>query len=620
MSGKTIIKTADDLTKVREAFLKKLQGCRYRVLVCSGGGCVSANCHAVKNALMQAIRDNNLEDRVSVSETGCIGTCNLGPVMVIMPDEVFYTKLSPADIPSIVKSHLVEGNISEDSTYYDTVRQKRVSRIKDIEFFKRQVKIALRNCGSIDFSSIEEYIANDGYTAAMKALCRMTRQQVIEEITASGLRGRGGAGFPTGVKWKAGYEAAGDEKYIVCNADEGDPGAFMDRSIIEGDPHSVIEGLIIGAYAIGAKKGFAYIRAEYPLAVERFSAALAQARKLGILGTDIFSSGFDFDIEIRIGAGAFVCGEETALMASIEGGRGEPKQKPPFPFQKGLFGKPTIINNVETLANIPPIIDKGGRWYAGYGTEKSKGTKVFALAGDINNTGLVEVPIGMTLREIIYDIGGGIQGGKEFKAAQIGGPSGGCITKEQLDTPIDYDSLARLGAIMGSGGLIVMDEDKCMVDVAKFFMDFVQDESCGKCTPCRLGTKRMKQILEKISDGNGTPEDIEELETLARDVTATALCGLGQTAPNPILSTLRSFRNEYEEHVIDRKCRAGKCRALVGYRVIPEKCKKCGLCAKNCPASAITGSKEEPYAIDEVKCVKCGICFEKCPFKAISRN
>ncbi|NLL38570.1 MAG: NADH-quinone oxidoreductase subunit NuoF [Clostridiales bacterium] len=614
------MKSADDLELVKDAFLKRLHNYKYRVLVCSGGGCVSANCHAVKNALLQAIKDNGIEDQVLVSETGCIGTCNLGPVMAVMPEEVFYTKLTPADIPAIVKSHLVDGNICQENTYYDIALQKRVSRLKDIEFFKNQVKIALRNCGSIDYSSIEEYIANDGYMAAAKALGEMTRQQVIEEVTNSGLRGRGGAGFPTGIKWKAGYEADGDEKYIVCNADEGDPGAFMDRSIIEGDPHSIIEGLMIGAYAIGAKKGFAYIRAEYPLAIERFNAALAQAREMGILGENIFSSGFNFDIEVRIGAGAFVCGEETALMASVEGGRGEPRQKPPFPFQKGLLGKPTIINNVETLANIPPIIFKGSQWYAGFGTEKSKGTKVFALAGDINNTGLVEVPIGMPLRDIVYGIGGGIPGGREYKAAQIGGPSGGCIPKEHLDTPVDYDSLTKLGAIMGSGGLIIMDEDKCMVDVAKYFMDFVQNESCGKCIPCRLGTKRMKQILEKITDGKGTPEDIDELEAIARDVTATALCGLGQTASNPILSTLRSFRNEYEEHVTDKKCATGKCKELVSYRVLAEICKKCGLCAKNCPATAITGSKEEPYEIDESKCIKCGICLEKCPFEAISTN
>nr|WP_242941140.1 NADH-quinone oxidoreductase subunit NuoF [Sporobacter termitidis] len=614
-----MVKTAADLDSIRENFLEETRRYQYRVLVCSGGGCVSAGCHAVKNALLQAIEDNHLEDKVLVSETGCIGTCNLGPVMVVMPEEVFYTKLTPADIPAIVESHFAGGAVKEDNTYYDTALKKRVTHLKDIEYFKNQIKIALRNCGNIDYGSIEEYIASDGYKAAAKALNSMTPAQVVDEVTKSGLRGRGGAGFPTGVKWNAGLQAVSDEKYIVCNADEGDPGAFMDRSLIEGDPHTVIEGILIGAYAIGAERGFAYIRAEYPLAIERFNAALEQARDFGLLGEDILGSGFDFDIEVRIGAGAFVCGEETALMASIEGERGEPKQKPPFPFQKGLFQKPTIINNVETFANIAPIILKGSGWYASFGTEKSKGTKVFALAGDINNTGLVEVPIGMKLSDIVYKIGGGLPGGKEFKAAQIGGPSGGCITKENLDTPVDYDSLMKLGAIMGSGGLIVMDEDKCMVDVAKFFMEFVQDESCGKCTPCRLGTKRMLAILQKITDGEGTMEDIDELETLARDVTSSALCGLGQTAPNPILSTLRNFRNEYEMHIADKRCPTGKCKALACYTIDKAACKKCGLCAKNCPVSAISGDKDTPYSIDESKCIKCGACFGKCPFKAISR-
>ncbi len=619
MSETLLIKTADDLEQIKKQFKNELGNYKFRVLVCSGGGCISANCHAVKDALLTSIKENGLEDKVLVSETGCIGTCNLGPVMAVMPEEVFYTKLTPADIPAIVESHLVGGKIKEDNTYYDVVQRKRVSHLKDIEYFKHQIKIALRNCGSIDYASIKEYIANDGYKAAAKALKEMSRESVIEEVTNSGLRGRGGAGFPTGVKWKAGYQADSAVKYIVCNADEGDPGAFMDRSLIEGDPHAIIEGLMIGAYAIGAQKGFAYIRAEYPLAIERFNVALDQARDAGLLGKSILSSSFDFDIEVRIGAGAFVCGEETALMASIEGNRGEPKQKPPFPFQKGLFQKPTIINNVETLANIAPIILNGSEWYASFGTEKSKGTKVFALAGDINNTGLVEVPIGTKLSDIVYKIGGGLRDGKEFKAAQIGGPSGGCITKENLDTPVDYDTLTKLGAIMGSGGLIIMDENKCMVDVAKFFMDFVQDESCGKCTPCRLGTKRMLAILENITTGKGTMEDIDELETLARDVTASALCGLGQTAPNPILSTLRYFRHEYEMHIIDKRCPTGKCKALTCYTIDPEACKKCGICAKNCPVAAISGSKDVPYVIDEVKCIKCGVCFKKCPFKAISQ-
>ena len=615
MSDSVLVRIPDDLGKIKERFLNETKRYKYRALVCSGGGCVSANCHAVKNALLTAIQENQLEDEVQVIETGCIGTCNLGPVMVLQPEEAYYTRLTPEDIPGIVNSNFLGGNSNEAA-----VQEKRLGCLHDIEFFKNQVKIALRNCGVIDFSSLKDYIAHDGYKAAAKALTALTREDVISEVTRAGLRGRGGAGFPTGMKWKAGYEALGPVKYIVCNADEGDPGAFMDRSLIEGDPHTVIEGILIGAYAVGAQKGYAYIRAEYPLAVERFTNALDQARSAGLLGKDIFSSGFDFDIEVRIGAGAFVCGEETALMASVEGGRGEPKQKPPFPFQKGLFGKPTIINNVETFANIPPIILNGSGWYAGYGTEKSKGTKVFALAGDINNTGLVEVPIGTTLRDVVFNIGGGIRDGKGFKAAQIGGPSGGCITGEYLDTPLDYDSLTKLGAIMGSGGLVIMDEDKCMVDVARFFMEFIQDESCGKCTPCRLGTRRMKNILDRITQGKGEPEDIGELETLAQDITASSLCGLGQTAPNPILSTLRYFRNEYEEHIDRKRCTTGKCRALLRYKISPSACISCGLCAKNCPTSAISGSKGVPYVIDDDKCSRCGICFEKCPVRAISKG
>ncbi|WP_420828397.1 NADH-ubiquinone oxidoreductase-F iron-sulfur binding region domain-containing protein [Dehalobacterium formicoaceticum] len=530
---------------------------KYRVLVCAGGGCVSADCHEVKDALLQSLKENDLEDQVLVSETGCIGTCNLGPVMVVMPEEVFYTRLKPKDIPEIVKSHLVEGNILVNKTYFDMGALKRVPYLNEISFFKKQVKIALRNCGLIDYSSIDEYIANDGYKAVLKVLQEMTQEEVTQEITKSGLRGRGGAGFPAGIKWEAGRKAPGDQKYLICNADEGDPGAFMDRSIIEGDPHTIIEGMMIGGYAIGANKGFCYIRAEYPIAVERLEYALKQAREAGILGKNVFGTDFAFDIEIRIGAGAFVCGEETALMASVEGKRGEPKQKPPFPFQKGLFQKPTIINNVETLANIPPIILNGSEWFNGFGTEKSKGTKVFALAGDIVNTGLVEVPMGMTLREIVYDLGGGVPKKKAFKAAQMGGPSGGCIVSDDLDTPVDFDSLAQLGAIMGSGGLIVMNENNCMVDVAKFFMEFVQDESCGKCVPCRAGTKAILEVLDRILEGNGQENDIELMEKLCENIKKTAICGLGQTAPNPVLSTLRYFRDEYEEHIQNKPCRAG---------------------------------------------------------------
>lgn len=552
-----MIKSTQDLLDITQKYQEANSKYKYRVLVCAGGGCVSADCHEVKDALLQSLKENGLEDQVLVSETGCIGTCNLGPVMVVMPEEVFYTRLRPKHIPEIVKSHLVEGNILINRTYYDMGALKRVPYLNEISFFKQQVKIALRNCGLIDYSSIDEYIANDGYKAVLKVLQEMSQEEVTQEITKSGLRGRGGGGFPAGIKWEAGRKAPGDQKYLICNADEGDPGAFMDRSIIEGDPHTIIEGMMIGGYAIGANKGFCYIRAEYPIAVERLEHALKQAREKGILGQNIFGTDFAFDIEIRIGAGAFVCGEETALMASVEGKRGEPKQKPPFPFQKGLFQQPTIINNVETLANIPPIILNGSEWFNGFGSEKSKGTKVFALAGDIVNTGLVEVPMGMTLREIVYDLGGGVPKKKAFKAAQMGGPSGGCIVADDLDTPVDFDSLAKLGAIMGSGGLIVMNENNCMVDVAKFFMEFVQDESCGKCVPCRAGTKAILEVLDRILEGNGQENDIELMEKLCENIKKTAICGLGQTAPNPVLSTLRFFRDEYEEHIQNKPCRAG---------------------------------------------------------------
>jgi NADH-quinone oxidoreductase subunit F len=517
----------------------------------------------VKDALVAEIKKQGLEDQVLLNVTGCIGSCALGPVMVVEPNGVFYSKLEPADIPGIVSSHLVNGAIVQKKTYYDKKTKHYVPYMKAIEFFKRQMKVVLRNCGSIDYSSIEQYIANDGYVAAAKALTQMKPEAVIDEVKKGGLRGRGGGGFPTGIKWEAGRKSEADQKYIVCNADEGDPGAFMDRSVIEGDPHSVLEGMLIGGYAIGASKGFVYIRAEYPLAVERLDAAIKQAREYGLLGKNIFGSGFNFDVEIRIGAGSFVCGEETALMSSIEGRRGEPRQKPPFPFEKGLYEKPTIINNVETFANVPPLIAKGSTWFASIGTEKSKGTKIFALAGNIMNTGLVEVPMGITLGEIIYDIGGGIPKNKRFKAAQTGGPSGGCLTRENLNVAIDYDSLTQLGAIMGSGGLIIMDEDACMVDVARFFMDFVQDESCGKCTPCRLGTKRMLEILERITKGKGKPGDVELLKELGNSIKDLAICGLGQTAPNPVLSTIRSFYEEYEEHINSQYCRAGVCSDII---------------------------------------------------------
>ncbi len=556
------IKDRADLEKVRSDFNAKMQGYKFRVFVCAGAGCISSNCHEVRDALLQCIDKYGLRHHVAVSETGCIGTCDLGPVALVEPDGVFYTRLRPEDMEEIVVSHLLNGKVPVGKTYYDKTQKRHIPYIKDIPYFNKQVKIALRNCGYVDYASLEEYIARDGYIAAAKVLLEMQPMEVIEEIKESGLRGRGGAGFPTGLKWEAGYRAKGDCKYIICNADEGDPGAFMDRSILEGDPHSVIEGMLIGGYAIGANRGFIYVRAEYPLAIERFSLAIKKAREAGLLGKDILGSGFDFDIEIRIGAGAFVCGEETALMSSVEGERGEPKQKPPFPFEKGLFGKPTIINNVETLANIPAIIMKGSEWYAATGTEKSKGTKVFALAGDINNTGIVEVPIGITLGDIIHDIGGGVPKNKKFKAAQIGGPSGGCIRKDCLNVPVDYESLAKLGAIMGSGGLISMDEDTCMVDMARYFMEFVQDESCGKCIPCRLGTKRMLEILERITRGEGRQGDIELLEEIGQAIKDTALCNLGQTAPNPVLSMIENFREEFEEHIRYKYCRAGVCADL----------------------------------------------------------
>jgi NADH-quinone oxidoreductase subunit F len=564
MLQKSKIGKISDLMEIKEKYRQEQRSKKFRILVCSGAGCISSNCTAVKDALVKSLEDCNLSDSVQVIETGCIGTCDLGPVMVVSDPggknkDVFYTKLTVQDIPVIVTSHLVNGMIRLDKTYYNKKLGVNIPYLSDIDYFKNQVKIALRNCGSIDYASLEEYIANDGYMAIAKVLEEYSQSQVVDEVKKSGLKGRGGAGFPTGIKLESGMNAPGPVKYLVCNADEGDPGAFMDRSILEGDPHGVIEGMLIGGYAIGASKGYVYVRAEYPLAVERLDLAIRNAREAGLLGRDILGTGFDFDIEIRIGAGAFVCGEETALMASIEGERGEPRQKPPLPFQKGLFGKPTIISNVETYANIPSILLKGSSWFAGIGTENSRGTKVFALAGAINNTGIVEVPMGTTLGEIIFNIGGGIRKNKEFKAAQTGGPSGGCVTKENLNTPMDYESLVRLGAIMGSGGLITMDEDTCMVDMARYFMEFIQEESCGKCVPCRLGTKRMLDILERITHGKGQEGDIEMLEELGTMIMEAAVCGLGQTAPKPVLSTIRNFREEYEEHIKYKYCRAGVC-------------------------------------------------------------
>ncbi len=568
---KAMIKSNKDLIAVKEEYNSKLKSIQFRILICSGAGCISSDCHAVRDALVECLEAKGLTESVHLAETGCIGTCDLGPVMIItaqssselQPDRgVFYIKLTPQDIPEIVESHLVKGKVLKEKTYYDRKTAKYIPFIDEIDYFRNQTRIALRNCGSIDHGSLEDYIAHDGYSAAASVLERYTPEKVVDQIKKSGLRGRGGAGFPTGLKLEAGMKAQDSVKYLVCNADEGDPGAFMDRSILEGDPHSVIEGMLISGYAIGARIGYVYVRAEYPLAVERLSKAIGDARKAGLLGKDIFGKGFDFDLEIRIGAGAFVCGEETALMASIEGQRGEPRQKPPFPFQKGLFGKPTIINNVETYANIVPIILKGSEWFSGIGTEKSKGTKVFALAGSINNTGIIEVPMGTTLGDIVFNIGGGVRKNRSFKAAQTGGPSGGCITSENLNAPMDYDSLKGLGAIMGSGGLITMDEDTCMVDMARYFMEFIQEESCGKCVPCRLGTKRMLEILERMTQGKGQEGDIEMLEELGEMIKEAAICGLGQTAPNPVLSMISNFREEFEEHIKYKYCRAGVCAEM----------------------------------------------------------
>ena len=568
------VKDINDLNQIKNSYLETVSKYSHQVLVCAGAGCVSSNCGLVRDAVKEELENIGKADNVSVYETGCMGTCSVGPVMLIMPEKIFYTSLTPSIAKEIIRSHILKGEIIEKYTFFDHTLKRHVPKLDDINFFKEQVRIALRNCGVIEYNNIEAYIANNGYFAAEKALTKMTPQQVIDEIKASGLRGRGGAGFPTGIKWQAGLNAAKGQKYLVCNADEGDPGAFMDRSIIEGDPHTVIEGMIFGAYAIGASKGYVYVRAEYPIAIERLEAAIDQARKYGFLGCKLFGTDFEFDLEIRIGAGAFVCGEETALMSSIEGHRGEPKQKPPFPFQKGLFGKPTIINNVETFAGVPSIILNGSAWYSQFGTEKAKGTKVFALAGDIVNTGIVEVPIGIPLGEILFKIGGGIINKKRFKSAQIGGPSGGCITQDNLNTPTDYESLTMLGAIMGSGGLIAMNEDTCMVDTARYFMDFIQDESCGKCLACRVGTKRMLEILERITRGEGVEGDIELLEELGETIQQTAMCGLGQTAPNPVLSTIRYFRDEYEEHIKYKYCRAGVCSNLF---ISP--------CENTCPAN-----------------------------------
>lgn len=598
--------------------LAKETGYRKQVLVCGGTGCTSSGSKKVLDALHKALKDNGLEDEILVVRTGCFGLCSLGPIMIVYPEGAFYSQATPEGVERIVKEHLKDGNIVKELLYKETVHTDgSIISLSETDFYKKQLRIALRNCGVIDPEDINEYIAVDGYQALAKVLTSMTPDDVINEITASGLRGRGGGGFPTGRKWSFAKASVNDVKYVCCNADEGDPGAFMDRSILEGDPQCIIEAMAIAGYAIGAHHGFVYIRAEYPIAVQRLQIAIDQAREKGFLGKDIFGSGFDFDIEIRLGAGAFVCGEETALMTSIEGHRGEPRPRPPFPAVKGLFGKPTVLNNVETYANIAQIILRGSKWFTSMGTPTSPGTKVFALGGKITNVGLVEIPMGTTLREIIEEIGGGIPNGKKFKAAQTGGPSGGCIPAKHIDTPIDYDSLIKLGSMMGSGGMIILDEDTCMVDIAKFYLEFTVDESCGKCTPCRVGTRRLLQILEKITKGKGTMEDLDKIEELAKHMQVSSLCALGQTAPNPILSTMNYFRDEYIAHIQDKTCPAAVCKALKKYEIIPDKCKGCTLCARNCPVSAITGKVKTPHVIDQSKCIKCGVCMNNCRFQAI---
>ena len=591
------------------------------VLVCGGTGCQSNHSVEVMDELKKLIESAGKQDDIQIIQTGCQGLCAKGPIMVVHPGNVFYQEVKPEMVERIFNEHILGGTPVDDFLMVEELSNGEKIHYVDSAFYNDQLRMALRNCGKINPEDIDEYVARDGYQALAKALCEMTPDEVIQTVLDSGLRGRGGAGFPTGKKWMF---AAGNrgkvQKYVACNADEGDPGAFMDRSILEGDPHSILEAMAIAGYAIGANQGYIYVRAEYPIAVDRLRIALDQAREYGMLGKNIFGSGFDFDIDLRLGAGAFVCGEETALMTSIEGNRGEPHPRPPFPAVKGLFESPTVLNNVETYANIPQIILKGADWFNQYGTETSKGTKVFALGGKVNNTGLVEVPMGTTLRKVVEEIGGGVPNGKKFKAAQTGGPSGGCIPAASYDVPIDYESLKAIGSMMGSGGMIVLDEDNCMVDIAKFYLGFTVSESCGKCTPCRIGTKRMLEILEKISEGRGELEDLDRLEELAKYIQANALCGLGQTAPNPILSTLEHFRDEYVAHIVDKRCPAGICKALLNYVIDPEKCKGCTKCARNCPASAISGEVKQPHVIDPAKCIKCGACMENCAFGAISRK
>ena len=636
------MKTVAELNAARAAALKKVvlrkandviakeakSDYKYSVLVCGGTGCTSSHSTDIVDKLNEEIKSLGIEKDVQVILTGCFGLCALGPIMIVYPEGCFYSMVKIEDVPTIVKEHLVGGNPVRELLYKETVAEDgSIKSLNETAFYKKQIRVALRNCGVIDPEDMDEYIAVDGYQALAKVLSECSPEDVIKIITDSGLRGRGGGGFPTGRKWALTAPNKADQKYVVCNADEGDPGAFMDRSVLEGDPHCLIEAMAIAGYAIGATQGYVYVRAEYPIAVNRLDKAIKDARATGLLGKNIFGLGFDFDMEIRLGAGAFVCGEETALMTSIEGNRGEPRPRPPYPAVKGLYGKPTVENNVETFANVPQIILKGAEWFSSMGTEKSKGTKVFALGGKITNTGLVEVPMGTTLREIIEEIGGGIPNGKKFKAAQTGGPSGGCIPAHLIDTPIDYDNLIAIGSMMGSGGLIVMDEDNCMVDIAKFFLEFTVDESCGKCTPCRVGTRRLLEILDKIISGNGEMEDLDRMEELANYIKSASLCGLGQTAPNPVLSTLRYFRDEYVAHIVDKKCPAGVCKKLVTFKIVQDKCFGCGVCAKKCPVGAIErtdfiapGKKLAAFAIDAQKCVKCGACIDTCKFKAIVKE
>ncbi len=593
---------------------------RSHVLVCGGTGCTSSNSQKIIETMEAELKAKGLENEVQVIRTGCFGLCALGPIMIVYPEGCFYSEVKVEDVPEIVEEHLLKGRMVKRLLYDETVTETEIKGLNDTNFYKTQQRVALKNCGVINPEDINEYIAYDGYQALAKCVTELTPEQVIQIVKDSGLRGRGGGGFPTGLKWSFTAANKADQKYVVCNADEGDPGAFMDRSVLEGDPHCIIEAMAICGYATGASEGYVYVRAEYPIAVARLQIAINQAKKLGLLGKDIFGSGFDFELHIKLGAGAFVCGEETALMTSIEGNRGEPRPRPPYPAVKGLFGKPTTENNVETFANIPAIIRNGAEWFSSMGTEKSKGTKVFALGGKIKNTGLVEISMGTTLRDIIYEIGGGIPGGKKFKAAQTGGPSGGCIPASLIDTPIDYDNLTAIGCMMGSGGLIVMDEDNCMVDIAKFFLDFTVDESCGKCTPCRVGTKRLLEMLDKITEGKATLEDLDKLEELCNYIKENSLCGLGQTAPNPVLATLKFFREEYIAHVVDKKCPAGVCKSLLSFSIEADKCKGCTLCARKCPVGAISGAVKEAHTIDTSKCIKCGVCMDSCKFKAIVKK